>query len=143
MKIKASHCILGVFALIALSQGENVRQSLAKGNQVRQEQAEFSSRIRTNRTLSRQAQKLSSVALDRYKANCILVVDEVTGKENYFQESASVVDNQLSRPLRSGVPICNRLGDTAVVSAAGTVTDIARVATGDLPQFKKLLEQRK
>jgi hypothetical protein len=143
MKLKSSHIIWGSIALIALSQGENVRQSLAKGGQVRREQAEFSDRIRQNRTEARQLQKLSQVALNRYSNNCILVVDGETKKESYFQPGSEVVDRQLGRTLREGVPICNRLGDTAVVSAAGTITDIARVAVPDLPKFKQLMQQRK
>lgn len=143
MKIKTTHIIWGSIALIALSQGENVRQSLAKGNQVRQEQAEFSDRIRQNRTEARQAEKMSKVALDRYRNNCILSVDVETGKPSYFRPGEEVVEPKLRRSLRSGAFICNVLGDTAVVSEAGTITDIARVSTPDLPQFKKLLEQRK
>lgn len=143
MKIKSSYCIFGVFVLVALSQGENVRSSLSKGSTIRQEQADFSDRIRQNRTEARQAEKLSKVALDRYKNNCILAVDVKTGKPSYFHPGEEVVEPKLMRSLRSGVFICNTLGDTAVVSEAGTITDIARVSTPDLPQFKKLLEARK
>jgi transcriptional regulator of heat shock response len=143
MKVKTSHLIWGSLALLALSQGENVRSTLAKGNQIRQEQAEFSDRIRANRTEAKNAKKLSLVALDRYRLNCILVVDQGTGKESYFRPGTSVIDKQLGRVVRSGVPICNRLGDTAIVSEAGTVTDIARVAVPDIPKFQQLLHQRK
>jgi hypothetical protein len=143
MKIKTSQIIWGSLALIALSQGENMRSSFAKGNQAKQEQTEFSDRIRQNRTEARNAEKLSKVALSRYKANCILVVDQETGKEAYFQTGGSVIDSQLGHPLRASVPICNRLGDTAVVTQAGTIADIARITTPDLPEFKKLLEKRK
>lgn len=143
MKIKTTHIIWGSIALLALSQGENVRQSLAKGNQIRQEQASFSDRIRTNRTEARQSEKLSKVAIDRYKNNCILVVDSVSQQQSYFTPGEAVVEPKLNRSLRSGAFICNKLGDTAVVSEAGTITDIARVSTPDLPAFKKLLEQRK
>lgn len=143
MKLKTSHIIWGSIALIALSQGENVRQSLAKGNQVRQEQAEFSDRLRTNRTEARQAEKLSKVALDRYRNNCILVVDVESSQDSYFQPGEQVVEPKLRRTLRPGAFICNKLGDTAIVSEAGTITDIARVSTPDIPQFKKLLGARK
>lgn len=143
MKLKTSHIIWGSIAILTLSQGENVRQSLAKGNQVRQEQAEFSDRIRLNRTEARQAQKLSQVALDRYKNNCILVSDRDSKQPSYFQPGEPVVEPKLNRPIRSGAFVCNKLGDTAVVNEAGTITDIARVATPDIPQFKKLLEQRR
>lgn len=143
MKLKTSHLIWGSIALIALSQGENVRQSLAKGNQIRQEQSEFSDRIRLNRTESRQAEKLSKVALDRYRNNCILVVDKETRQPIYLTPGEAVVEPKLNRSLRPGAFICNKLGDTAVVTEAGTITDVARIATPDIPQFKKLLQQRR
>lgn len=143
MNIKTSHIIIGLGVLALLSQGENVRSSLEKSNLIRTEQSEFNDRIRRNRTEEREAEKLSKVALARYKNNCILVVDEQTKQESYFQPGQSVVDTRLGRTLRPGVPICNKTGDTAVVSEAGTVVDIARVAIPDLPQLKKLLQQRR
>lgn len=143
MKVKTSHILWVSLAVVALSQGENMRASVEKGSQAKQEQSDFSDRLRKNRTEARNAEKLSKVALDRYKSNCILVSDQETGKETYLQPGALVVDMELGRPLRTGASVCNRLGDTAVVSAAGTVIDIARVTTTDLPTFKKLMEQRK
>jgi hypothetical protein len=143
LKLKTSHLIWGGIALLALSQGENVRQSLAKGNQVRLEQSEFSDRIRLNRTEARQAAKLSKVAIDRYQNNCILVVDAKTRQPIYFNPGEPVVEPKLNRTLRPGAFVCNKLGDTGVVSEAGTLIDVARVATPDIPQFKKLLEQRR
>jgi hypothetical protein len=143
MKLKTSHIIWGSAILIALANGENVRHSLASGNQSRREQSDFSDRIRENRTEARQAARLSKVALDRYRSNCILVVDSATGKENYFQPGTTVLDTQLAQPLRPGVYVCNKLGDTARVTQAGTIADIARVAIPDLAEFRKLLEQQK
>ncbi len=143
MKITTTRIIFGAAILIALSQGENVRSSLDKSNALRQEQSQFQDRIRQNRTESRQAEKLSKIALDRYRNNCILVVDQETGKESYFQPGTQVVDVQLGRSLRSGVPICNKLGDTGIVSEAGTITDVARIAIPDVPAFKELLSKRR
>ena len=142
MKIKTSHIIIGLIAVGLVSQGENVRGSLAKGDSIRQQQSEFNDRIRRNRTEAKQAQKLSKVALDRYRSNCILVVDDETGKENYFKPETTVLDSQLARPLRPGAFVCNKLGDTAIVSQAGTISDIARVAVPDQAEFKQLLKQR-
>jgi hypothetical protein len=143
MEIKTSHLIVGAVAVIALMNGENVRSSIHKGNDIRTEQSQFNDRIRRNRTEARNAEKLSKIALTRYRNNCILVVDEQTGKESYFQPGTSVVDKQLGRPLRAGVPICNKLGDTGIVSEAGTITDIARVSIPDQPTFKQFLAQRR
>ncbi len=119
-----------------------MRSSIEKGGKIRQAQSSFNERIRENRTRARNAAKLSKIALDRYRSNCIFVVDSETGKESYFQPGTGVLDMQLAQPLRPGAFICNKLGDTALVSEAGTIADIARVATPDLPEFKKLLQQR-
>jgi hypothetical protein len=143
MKIKSSHLIVGLGILALLSQGEKVRSALEKNNQAQTEQTEFNDRIRQNRTEAREAEKLSQVALARYKNNCILVVDSETKQESYFQPNALVTDSKLNRTLRPGVYVCNKVGDTAVVSEAGTITDIARVAVPDLPQLKKFLGQRR
>src|ERR687885_2878305 len=106
---------------------------MEKSNSIRQEQSDFQDRLRQNRTESRQAEKLSKVALDRYRHNCILVVDQEISKESYFQPGTQVVDTKLGRSLRSGVPICNKLGDTGVVSEAGTNNYIARVSVPVFP----------
>ncbi len=143
MQITTTRVILGIALLFALSQGENVRKSLDKSNATREEQSQFQDRIRQNRTEARQAEKLSKVALDRYRNNCIMVVDQETGQESYFQPGTKVVDVQLGRTLRSGVPICNKLGDTGIVSEAGTITDVARVAVPDVPAFNELLSKRR
>jgi hypothetical protein len=145
MKIKTSHLILGAIAIIGLSQGENVRSSLVHSDQVRKEQAGFSEHLRQKRTEARQAEKLSKVALDRYRNNCILVTDSTTKQPAYFQLDEKVIDPNPKRhtTLRPGVFICNKLGDTAVVSDAGTIADIARITTPDVPAFNKLMEHRK
>ena len=143
MEIKTTHIIIGIAVLGLLSQGENVRSAMEKNNQERTQKTEFNDRIRQNRMEARQAEELSKVALDRYKSNCILVVDKATRKDSYFYPNSEVVDLKLNRTLRPGVFICNKSGDTAVVSEAGTVTDIARITTPDLPKFKQILGQRK
>jgi hypothetical protein len=114
-----------------------------KQNQERTQRTEFSDRIRQSRQEEREAEQLSKVALARYKSNCVLVVDQQTGKESYFQPEGLIIDRQLGKTVRPGLAICNRLGDTALVSQAGTITDIARVTTPDLPELNKLLTQRK
>lgn len=142
MTIKTSHLILLGALGVGLANGENVRSSIDKGNEIKQEQRSFNDRIRANRDASRHAEKLSKVALDRYRANCIWVVDTKSQKEAYFQDGATVVDqNALNRPLRSGATICNRLGDTAIVQD-GRITDIARVTTDDIPEFENLLRRQ-
>ncbi|MBW4523409.1 MAG: hypothetical protein KME16_27535 [Scytolyngbya sp. HA4215-MV1] len=142
MTFKTSHIILILIALFALSQGENVRKTMAKGQQINEQRSEFNDRLRQNKEEARNAKKLSQIALDRFRANCILVADATTGKEAFFQEGALVGDVEgTNRMLREGAIVCNSLGDTAEIDAHGAITDIARVSTEDIPQMKALLAQ--
>jgi oligoribonuclease (3'-5' exoribonuclease) len=80
MEIKTTHIIIALGVVAVLSQGENVRSSVEKQNQERTQRTEFSDRIRQSRLEEREAEQLSKVALARYKTNCVLVVDQSTGK---------------------------------------------------------------
>ncbi|MBD1835377.1 hypothetical protein H6F61_22490 [Cyanobacteria bacterium FACHB-472] len=142
MKIKTSHIILAGIGLIALQNGENVRGSLEKSNTIRQQQSSFNDHIRENRTKARYAAKLSKVAIERYENNCILVGTGKAGIPTYFRNNQLVLDPQMSAPLRPGAFICNQLGDTAVVSEEGRISDIARVSIADQGRFRQLLKAR-
>lgn len=143
MKIKTSYLIGGSLLLILISQGNRVGDAVSKSERIRNERSDFSDLVRENKSAARQAEKLSEIALDRYQNNCVLVVDSTTGQEALFQPGESVVSpEQQNRALRKGLFICNRLGDTAVISENGTITDIARVSTADIPKFNQLLGSR-
>ncbi len=142
MKITTSRILLSCLGIIILSNGENVRGSLEQGNQRRLQQSNFSARVKENRTLARNAEKLSKVALDRYRNNCILVRDGRSTKEDYFKEGILVMNTKATSTMRPGAFVCNRLGDTAVVGIDGKMEDIARVTTADQEEFKSLLQQR-
>lgn len=139
MKIKTSYVLWGAIALIVISQGDRVGEAVDRNNRIRDERAEFADRVRENKADLRQAEKLSALALERYRNNCVLVVDSRTGREALFHPGERVIDpTQQERTLRPGLFICNSLGDTAEVSDNGTITDIARVSTNDLLEFKQL-----
>ena len=142
MKIKTSHIIYGGILLCLLGQGDNVRQSLEKGNQLRHEQTVFGDRLRESKMQERQAEALSKVALGRFKNNCILVDDKTTRQPTYFESGQEVIDRTRGVTVRPGAFACNLLGETALVAEDGTLTDIARIATPDLPAFRKLLKVR-
>jgi len=142
MKIKTSHIILACIGLIALQNGENVRASLEKGNTIRQQQSNFNDHIRENRIKARHAAKLSKVAIERFENNCILVGTGKAGIPTYFRDNQPVLDSQMSAPLRPGAFICNQLGDTAVVSEDGRISDIARVSSAEQDRFRQLLKAR-
>lgn len=142
MKVKTSHLLFAFAVLILLSNGERVRGSLEKSEVSRQEQSVFSDYIKQNRTKARMAEKLSKVALDRYKNNCVFVKTANSTREDYFKEGTRVMNPRLSQTLRPGIFICNSLGDTAVVSESGTIADIARITMTDQEEFKQLIQQR-
>ena len=142
MKITTSRLLIGSVLLVALSNGENVRNSVQKSGEIRAQQSNFNERIRENRTRARNAQKLSQVALDRYRNNCIFVRDGGSPKDDYFKPGILVMNAKATSTMRPGAFICNQLGDTAVVGSDGRMEDIARVTTADQDEFKKLLQQR-
>lgn len=125
---------------IAVSKGEVVRDSVQQGAVIQQEQSNFSARLRHNRQETKQALKLSKVALDRLKTNCIKTVDVDTKQESYFQPGERVLDTKLKRSIREGAVICNSLGDTAVVQD-GVIADIARVSLEDKDQYDRLFRK--
>lgn len=142
MKITTSRILIACVVLVALSNGENVRSSIEKGGEIRAQQSSFNERIRENRTLARNAEKLSKVALDRYRNNCIFVRDGGSPKDDYFKPGILVMNAKATSTMRPGAFICNQLGDTAVVGSDGRMEDIARVTVSDEEEFKKLLQQR-
>lgn len=139
--LKTSHfAIIGAIALV-ISQGENIRSISARTTATADRKAIQKDHLKTEKERTRNAKELSKVALERYQANCIMVVESSTKKESYFQPGNAVVDTALGKPLRENALICNRLGDTAVV-VNGAVENIASIATEDLPQFTAILESR-
>jgi hypothetical protein len=141
MKLRMTQLVI-VFPLVltALSKGELVRDSVQTGETIRQEQNDFSKRIRHNREEAKKATKLSKVAIDRIKGNCIRTVDAATKQEGYYQPGAMVFDSKLKRKIRDGAFVCNSLGDTAVIEG-GSISDIARVSLADKPQYDLLFKK--
>lgn len=118
-----------------------MKQSIAKNEAIKQDQSAFKDRLRKNRDDAKNAQDLPKVAIERYKANCILIKGQKTGKEAYFREGAATVDTTVNRRVRDDAIVCNRLGDTAVIQD-GLITDISRVALADKPEMQNLLDQQ-
>lgn len=139
--MKATHLIYSAIALSIFSQGNNIYSSLEKGNELRQEQADFNNHIRTARQREKEAIALSKIAIGRYQ-HCILVTDLETKQPTYFYPGQEVLDRKRNQTLRPGAAVCNELGDTAIVAPDGTLLDIARVGTTDMNEFKKLLRRR-
>lgn len=141
MELKTTHLAVIGAVLLLISQGENIRSSSAKTQKISDRKTIHKDYIKSEKERARNAGDLSKVALGRYKANCIMVVDGDSKKESYFQPGAGVVDTALGKPLREGAFICNRLGDTAIV-VNGTIENIASISAEDLAEFIAILERR-
>jgi hypothetical protein len=139
--LKTSHmAILGALILL-LANGENIRSLSARTTATTDRKTLIKDRLKTEKDRAKDAGNLSKVALERYKSNCILVVDSTSKTQSYFTPGASVIDTALGKPLRDNAMICNTLGDTAIVTN-GVIENIASIATEDLPQFTAILESR-
>jgi hypothetical protein len=141
MKIKTTHCVIFLpLILIFLSKGEAVRSTVEQGEVIQKSELTASAASRQLREEAKNARRFSKVAIERLKANCIRTVDVETEKEAYYFEGALVLDNQLKRPLRPGAFVCNSLGETAVIAVDGSISEIARVALKDKPEYDKLFK---
>jgi hypothetical protein len=138
MKLTTSQLFLGFAAILVLMNGENVRTSLAKGEQQKTKQAAHNDRIKLNENEAKEAIDLSKVALSRAKS-CIRVLDAATKKDGYLSEGQMVIDSTLNRPLRPKATVCSASGDTGITDQNGAIADLARVVESDFPEYKKTL----
>jgi hypothetical protein len=106
IKIKTSHLAVAGFLCILLLNGENLRNVSARTEAVKTRKDSHKEHINLEQERGRNALDLSKIALDRYRQNCIFVVDFTTKKEAYFQPgsavSVSIADRVCSRmdPVR-------------------------------------------
>jgi hypothetical protein len=141
MNLKTSHlAVVGLLGLLILN-GENMRAFSTKNADTATRKDAHKSRVKLEKERSKNTKDLSQVALERYRANCIMVVDGSSKKETYFQPGAAVIDTALNRTVRDGAAICNRLGDTAIVTN-GATENIASITAEDWQAFAALLESR-
>jgi hypothetical protein len=139
--IKTSHLALIGLLGVLLINGENIRSVTAKTAVTGARKDTHKERVKLEKERTRNAGELSKVALDRYRSNCILVLDSATQKETYFQPGSPVIDTALGKAVRESAVICNRLGDTAIVTN-GTIENIAPITADDWPAFAAVLESR-
>ncbi|NJM47950.1 MAG: hypothetical protein HC860_18730 [Alkalinema sp. RU_4_3] len=139
--MKTAHIALLGALLVALSNGENIRSLTAKSAQTGTRKTEHKDRVKRDKERARDAKDLSATALDRYRQNCIMVLDQTTGKEVYFAPGMTAIDSGLGRSVRESAAVCNKLGDTALI-VNGVMEEIASVDAEDLDKLAAILERR-
>lgn len=141
MNLKTSHMAIVGLLLLALANGENIRNATAKTAATKGRKEAHKEHVKAEKERAQNASDLSKVALDRYRNNCILVVDGASGKEGYFTAGTPVKDVALGRAVRDEKEICNKLGDTAIVTN-GAIENIASITADDTDAFTAILEKR-
>jgi hypothetical protein len=139
--VKTVHIALIGAVLVALANGENIRSLTAKSAETGTRKTEHKDRIKRDKERARDAKDLSAAALDRYRQNCIMVIDQTTGRETYFAPGMAAVDSGLGRSVRENAAVCNKLGDTALI-VNGVMEEIASVDAEDLDKLAAILERR-
>lgn len=139
--LKTHHIALVGLLLVALANGENIRSFTAKNEATGTRKAAHKERLKLDKERARDAKDMSQVALERYRQNCIMVVDQATRKEVYFAPGLAVLDTGLGRSVRDGAAVCNRLGDTALI-VNGVMEELASVTADDLDQLTAVLDRR-
>jgi len=142
MKIKATWVLIFIpLGVTLLSQGDRMKATVDQGSVISSKQSAASGQSRLLREQAQNAQRYSKVAIERLKANCLPVVDQQSASEGYFKEGSVVMDHSLGRPVRAGAFVCNSLGDTAVIGADGTLTEIARTSLETQGEYDKLFNK--
>jgi len=140
-RLKTSHLAVVGAILLLIANGENIRTLNAKTAATSDRKTIVKDRLKTEKERTQNAKELSKVALERYRANCIMVVDAQTKAQSYFAPGNSAIDTALGKSLRESAMICNALGDTAIVTN-GVIENIATITAEDITQANAILESR-
>jgi hypothetical protein len=111
--------------------------------------------LEAEETQAQRLQRESDIALERAKQGCVLVIYTQNNKPARFRTDARVFDAQTFptdpkaprfdkmgnplngvKPMPTGVKVCNTFGDTAIVGDDGYLTQIYRVETSKLSEFR-------
>jgi hypothetical protein len=127
--------LIGLFVFGAASNAGNVKESAAQQQEIRQEQAAFSTDLRDSKNAAREAKRKSELALLRVSVDFTPVYDRQTGRMMPFTEGYPVtMDNGWS--LSDGEFVANELGDTGEIQG-GKITNIASASTEDKAEFNE------
>ena len=135
MKVKTSYLIYGLVALVLLGNGDRIAGTAHNGAVTSDVKASAASTRNQMKQSAREAQKDSTVALDRAKAGCIRIYeDDGNTKEGYFNEGETVGDPaNPAQPIQSGF-ICNSLGLTGEI-VDGKIVDLVMISPGDRAEY--------
>ena len=137
--ITTNRLFLAFGLVLVLMNGENIRNSVEKGDAQKAQLTAHSDRVKQNKQEAREAIDLSKVALERAKS-CIRIVDSVKRVDSYLTEGQMVVDTTLNRPVRPKATVCSGLGDTGITDQKGAIADLARVVGSDMTEYKTILK---
>lgn len=117
--------------LYAISSGGDVSEKAERAASRRQDSQRISERVRASQDRERDAKRLSGVALRRYRANCLPVVDRETNKEAIHTDDTIFVDRDTGFPLPTGTVVCNSRYWTGILDESGRATDVATATRHD------------
>ena len=138
--MKTKYLFYAAIALAVLSQGSNIANSAGQASLERQDRSAFSDSLRAQRTLTRNAQRESTLALERLESGCLPGVSTVSGQGQYLFEGDSFVTLNGQEKINGQALVCTELGSTAV-SNDGVLSEIYNVAPADIQEYKSLFEK--
>lgn len=139
MEITTRKIFIGLGLGLLLMNGENIKTSLKKGDEIKATQSAHQDRLKLNKQDARESIDLSKVALDRARS-CIKVVNSVDKSAILLTEGEIVNDPSTKRAIRPKANVCSATGDTAVTDSTGAITDLARVSDTDMATYKSILK---
>lgn len=143
--MKTWHIIAGLAAVglfWSSTNGGDVTGSAARLQDSSRAQVAKEDEKRLERRRLREQERLSKVALDRYRTGCIRVIHtETQTADTRFIDGDNVIDaSGAGRQLRDGTAICNAVGDTAI-SINGQAQRTASVALDDMSELSSIFQR--
>lgn len=126
--MKFWHVALGMLGLYAISSTGSMADRAERSAARRTESQRVSEFVRESKDAELEKQRLSGVALSRYRSNCVLVVAGDTQAEVFHSEGIPAIDFSTGERLPPDTTVCNKRGWTALLNEDGLVSAVA-VAT--------------
>lgn len=134
-------------ALVALTNGKGAVEGVAEGQAVGAERNAARQERQALERKAREAEKISSVAMDRVRAGCVPVVanNPLITPEGVFEQEVRLVDG-MKADNGHGTPlvntyVCTASGDTAETDAGAITRKVVRASPENMEEYRQIFSR--
>lgn len=131
MKINAWTIGIVLVILYLFTGADGIKERSDNAAYRRERREKVSDRVRESELQKSDAIKLSSIALERYRQGCVMVIDSNTQLDAMHEQGLPVEDTKTGLYLPPDTLVCNRRNWTARLDSEGLISDVAKVSRYD------------